>query len=171
MNSFRLGYVEDPLPEHEQYKGCLVIPYLRWHPRHGWTCISLRFRNINGDKPKYLTIAGDRPRLYNTVALIVPSQVVGIAEGELDAISATLAGLPTVGVPGVQSWKPHWNSLFQGYETVKILADGDEAGHKFAKNLAKQLPNAVIINSPEHEDVNDILVKQGKEALRERICN
>lgn len=169
IEKFRLGYVADPLPEHEKYTGCLVIPYMRRHPRHGWSCVSLRFRSIDGEGPKYLTMPGDRPRLYNTFALTQPTMKVGIAEGEIDAITATLCGLPTVGVPGAQSWQSHWAELFRGYETVYMLADGDDAGYKMARRLAKELPNLKVVPSPDGEDVNSTLTNHGVEAVRERF--
>lgn len=163
LNRLRLGFVPS---EVSTYGGMLAIPYLRQHPRHGWGCVSMRYRNLNGDKPKYLTEPGDRPRIYNTVALTSNSPVVGIAEGEMDAISATLSGLPTVGIPGVNSWENYWSTMFVGYERVFIFADGDDPGRNFAKRLASQLPNASVIHMPNGEDVNSVLVSEGAQGVQ-----
>lgn len=117
-----------------------------------------------------MTVAGDRPRLFNTRALLRPSAEVAITEGELDAITAqALCGINTVGVPGAQAWQPHFREPFLGYREVFILADGDEAGMLFANTVAKTLPNAKVIPSPPGEDVNSLVVKYGREALIERI--
>lgn len=169
VRPYGLGYVAEPLPGHEMYRGCLAIPYMRHSPWRGWSVASLRFRRLDGGKPKYMTVAGDKPRLYNTVALTEYSRDMAIAEGEIDAITAELAGIPTVGVPGSQTWKPFMRELFLGYRIVNILADGDEAGMDFAHQVAKTLPNARIIPMPDGEDVNSVVVKQGKHALLERI--
>lgn len=166
VERFRFGYAEDPLPEHEAHRGKLVIPYLRKHPRHGWSCVSLRFRSLDGSKPKYASLHGDRPRLYNTQALNAPGLEVGIAEGELDSVSASVCGLPTVGVPGAASWQQHWSELFRGYRTVHVFTDGDEAGEKLGRQLAKQLPNARVVPCLPGEDINSILVNQGEDAVR-----
>lgn len=166
---FGLGYVEDPLPGHEYYRGCLAIPYLRYSDWRGWSVASLRFRRLDGGSPKYMTVAGDRPRLYNTVAMNRYSRDIAITEGEIDAITAELAGVPTVGVPGATMWKPYFRELFLGYRNVNILADGDEPGMEFATSVAKTLPNARIIPMPDGEDVNSLVNSQGKEALLERI--
>ncbi|AVP41903.1 DNA primase [Mycobacterium phage Jsquared] len=166
---FGLGFVDDPLPGHEMYRGCLAIPYMRWSPWRGWSVSSIRFRRLDDGKPKYMTIAGDKPRLFNTVALTRYSRDMAITEGEIDAITAELAGLPTVGVPGAQMWKPHFRELFLGYRNVNILADGDEPGMEFARSVAKTLPNARIIPMPDGEDVNSLVTSQGKSALLERI--
>ena len=151
------------------YRGCLSIPYMRWSPWRGWSVASIRYRKLDGSKPKYLTMPGDAPRLYNTVALTRYSRDMAISEGEIDAITAELCGVPTVGVPGAQMWKAHFAELFLGYRNVNILADGDEPGMEFAKSVARTLPNARIIPMPDGEDVNSLVTKNGREALLERI--
>lgn len=166
---FGLGYVKEPLPGHEMFRGCLAIPYMRWSQWRGWSVASIRFRRLDGSNPKYLTVAGDRARLYNTHALTRPSKDISITEGEIDAITAELAGLPAVGVPGAQTWKHYFCELFLGYRHVNILADGDEAGLSFAKQVAKSLPNARIIPMPDGMDVNSLVIKHGSDALLERI--
>ena len=168
FDRFRFGFVKNPLPEHEQYEGKLAIPYLRWHPRYGWTCVSIRFRTLGTDKAKYLTLSGDKPRLFNTPVLNQPVDEVGISEGELDAATATLCGLPTVGVPGSTAWQPFWAELFRGYKTVHVFADGDGPGEKFARQVAKALPNARVLKSPPGEDLNDLLTQHGVEAVQQR---
>lgn len=166
VSQFRFGYVEDPLPEHEKHRGKLAIPYLRKHPRYGWMCVSIRFRDLEGNKPKYATLSGDRPRLFNTLALTEPGFSVGVSEGELDAVSATLAGLPTVGVPGATSWQDHWCEMFRGYKNVFVFTDGDAPGEKLGRTIAKGLDNARIIHMPDGEDVNSVYQSQGEEALQ-----
>lgn len=166
---FGLGYVTEPLPGHEMYRGCLAIPYLRWSQWRGWSVADIRFRRLDGEKPKYMTMPGSKPRLFNTHALTKYSKDIAITEGEIDSITADLAGVPAVGVPGAQMWKPFFRELFMGYRNVNILADGDEAGMDFAKSVAKTLPNARIIPMPDGEDVNSLVMRQGKDALLERI--
>lgn len=167
--SFGLGCVVDPLPGHEMYKGCLSIPYMRWSQWRGWSVADIRFRKIDGGKPKYLTMPGSKPRLFNTHALTRYSPDMAITEGELDAVVAELAGVPAVGVPGASMWRPYFRELFLGYRNVNILADGDDAGMEFAKSVAKTLPNSRIISMPDGEDVNSLVVSKGAEALIERI--
>lgn len=168
--AFGLGYVAEPLPGHEMFRGWLAIPYLRRSPWRGWSTASIRFRRLDGGKDfKYMTAEGDKPRLYNTNALNKHSKDMAITEGELDCITSVLAGVPAVGVPGAQVWKPYFKELFMGYRVVNILADGDEAGMDFAKQVARTLPNARIIPMPDGEDVNSLVLKQGKQALLERI--
>ena len=165
---YRFGYVDDPLPEHEQYRGKLAIPYLRKHPRTGWSCVSIRFRTLEPEgKPKYQSMAGDRPRLYNTEKLTLPYPDVGITEGEIDAVTASLSGLPTVGIPGSQMWQDYWRELFLGYRNVFVFTDGDEPGMKLGHTIATALPNARVITCPPGEDINSLWVTRGPEAVKE----
>lgn len=164
-----LGFVAEPLAGHEMYRGCLAIPYLRWSWESGWQVVSIRFRRLDDSKPKYMTVAGDQPWLYNTIALIKHSPVVAITEGEIDAITAQVCGIPTVGVPGAQMWKPYFRELFLGYRDVFILADGDEPGMDFANKVASTIPGAKVIPSPAGEDVNSLVLKQGRDALLQKL--
>lgn len=170
---FRLGFVDDPLLGHEMYRGFLAIPYLRPADGDAVSVVSIRFRCIRDHEHKghgkYMTVAGDRPRLYNTAALMRRSPTIAITEGEIDAISLHTCRIPTVGVPGTQAWAPHFREPFLGYREVFILADGDEPGMQFATTVAKTLPNAKVIPSPAGEDINSLLVKQGESALLERL--
>jgi hypothetical protein len=169
VDRFLLGYVDDPLPGHEMYRGMLAIPYLRWCQTNGWSVVSLRFRHLADVNNKYQTVAGDRPRLYNTLALTYITPTIAITEGEIDAITAEVCGVHAVGVPGAQAWKPYFREPFLGYKEVFILADGDEPGMQFAHTVAKTLPNARVIPMPPGEDVNSLVMSQGKPALLKRI--
>lgn len=171
---FRLGYVAEPLPGHDMYAGMLAIPYVRWSPGAGGTVVSMRFRCIQKqcDHPnhgKYMSVPGDNPRLFNTVAFLDNEDRIAICEGEIDTITASVCGMPAVGVAGAESWRDHFREPFLGYETVFILADGDDAGMRFATKVAKTLPNAKILPCSPGEDVNSEYQKKGKSFLMERI--
>lgn len=169
IDRFKLGYVDEPLPGHEMFRGCMAIPYLRWSQWRGWSVASIRFRNISGQGAKYLTVAGDSPRLFNTVALIRHTPKIAITEGELDAMTSQMVGLPAVGLPGASTWKPFMREMFLGYREVFVLADGDEPGMKFANKVGADLPNAKIIPMPDGEDVNSLVQLQGADALLQRV--
>jgi len=176
VGRFRLGFVRDPLPGHESYRGMLAIPYLRQTSGGAWSVVSIRFRcfaeacehHYHG---KYNTVAGDRPRLFNTVALVTSDDEIGISEGEIDSITATVSGVPTVGVAGVDAWLPHFAQPFLGYARVWVFQDNDDdgAGQRFANGIAGLLPNALIVPAMKGEDVNSMVVKHGKVALLERV--
>lgn len=165
--TFQLGYVDTPAPGHSAYQGKLAIPYIRYHPRTGPTCVSIRFRTLEPDgQPKYMSQPGDPPRLYNTRALHCGAIDVGIAEGELDAITATICGMPTVGVPGALMWQKHWGCLFAGFRHVYVFTDGDKPGRALGRTIAEQVSNAQIITLPDGEDLNSLYAEGGKEAVQ-----
>jgi len=175
IRTYGLGFVDEPLPGHEMYEGMLAIPYIRYpNPRKAGIIVAIRFRCIEDHEHnghgKYNTQPGDRPRLYNARALQTAQESIALCEGEFDAISAELAGVPAVAVPGVQAWRPHFRAPFLGYETVWILTDGDEPGRQFGNTIAQTLNNAKIIPSPDGMDVNSYINEYGPEALKERLA-
>ncbi|WP_354670728.1 topoisomerase [Streptomyces flavofungini] len=186
--AFGLGYVGSALPGHERYRGYLAIPYLR--PAGGADGVAtVRYRCIADEcvrgpdsgllvlqdekehhqgHGKYMTAPGDPPRLYNTAALIQPTPYVVVVEGELDAMTWALAGVPAVGAPGTGTWQPYWTPPLRGYRTVYLIAE-DGPGLNFMDALAAELPNARIIQMPGDRDSNATFLKEGREALLERI--
>jgi len=159
-----LGYVASPAPGDEHVVGRLSIPYLT--PSG---VLSLRYRTL-ADGPKYLSHVGDHVRPYNVMALHRVSMTCLITEGELDAIMAELVtGLPAVGIPGSQAWQPHFTYLFDDYDRVIVLADGDDAGRDLARKVCASLPNAMSTAMPDGLDVNDFVLNEGADALRARV--
>jgi DNA primase len=161
---FRLGLVVDPEPGHEQYKGCLAIPYLT--PSGSVT--SIRFRTLPPAEKKYLTVAGDETRLYNTEALERGTRSICLTEGEIDCVIAEISGLPTVGLPGATQWKKIFVRLLAHYEAVYILSDDDKAGQNFAELVGKDLSNARNVPMT-GGDVNSFYLEHGAEALRRKV--
>lgn len=183
---FKIGFVSDPLPEHDTYRGRLAIPYLR--PAGGLDAVAtIRFRCIaeactkhpggnwreeehHPGHAKYLGLPGDPPMLFHTQALIEPSPYIGLAEGEFDTMaSVVLADVPTSGLPGVSSWRDHFTPAFAGFETVFALGDGDDAGIKFTVTMAERLANSKPCAMPPELDVNKFILRNGADAYRKRL--
>jgi DNA primase len=158
---FRLGYVGNPLKGHEKYSGSLSIPYIT-----GSGVVTLRFRTF-GRGAKYLSLPGAVGRPFG-VGLLGEEAPVYIVEGELDAISCWIAGLPTVGFPGANTWAPVFSRIFR-FRSVVVVADGDEPGMRFAEEVARDIERCDIISCPPGEDANSILVSQGPEGLRNLV--
>lgn len=160
--AFRLGYVAQPAPGHEPYVGRLAIPYLT--PAG---VVDIRFRAVTDtDGAKYLSRPGATPTLFNVAAFFRTSMTISVAEGELDTIVMdTVSGVPAVGCPGVQLWKPYYNRLFADYQ-VLVMCDGDDAGRDFGKRLAKEVDGATPIHLPDGHDVNSLFAAGGADAVR-----
>jgi DNA primase len=168
VHRFGVGYSGETEPGHEMYRGRLVIPYLRCMADE-WFVVSLKFRRI-GDGPSAKYLGDQSPHLYNTVDAIENDHEIAISMGEIDALTASVSGIPSVGVPGDQTWKPVWTPLFLGYERVWVLADGDQSGKDFADRLKAAIGPAVrIVYLPPGMDVNSYAREYGRDALRKLV--
>lgn len=167
---YRLGVVEAGDPDHPDRAGWIHIPYLT---RAG-VALS-KFRRLDDGEPKYLA---EGSRLYNTLAMDEADRngVLGICEGEFDAIVNTaLVGIPSVGIPGVDTYKAHpeWRELFRGYQEVLIFEDQDEvnehtgkrAGRTLSEQLRRDIDTSRIVRLPS-KDVNDTYQAFGAEGVR-----
>ena len=74
-------------------------------------------------------------------------------------------------MPGVNNWKKHYTRLLSDFDKVFLFADGDNAGHEFAKSLARELPSLVVIQAPEGEDVNSVYKTEGSDYFKEKIAS
>ena len=164
----RLGYVApgEALIGHEMYEGRLVIPYLT--PTGP---VDMRFRTIDPDDdgPKYMGRPGVETLMYGVTAFQIDSPYIAVCEGELDALVLhELVGVPAVGVPGANAWKPYYWRAFEDYDRVYVFADGDQAGKDFAKRVVTALRQAVVVQMPEGHDVNSVFSTEGAESLLKR---
>jgi len=162
---FRLGVVHQPLVGHEAYEGRLAIPYIT--PAG---VVDLRFRAINHEEPKYLSLPGSETRLYNVNALFKATDWIAVCEGEIDTITLTKLGIPAVGVPGVKNIKSHHYRILADFQRIYVFADGDPAGKEFTKELARKVSGVTPIAIPEGEDVNSLSTKQGSDWFKGKVA-
>ena len=168
---FKLGYVAEVAPGHEdRLKHHLSIPYIT---KAG--VVGFKFRRIDGNDPKYMIPTGQKHHLYNVSAILGAVSQVLIVEGEIDAISATMAGFPAVAVAGVNAWKPHFGRCFDGIGRVVIATDNDakedgsNPGQELARRLQDAIPQAVRVSLPPNSDINSIICTQGAQALADLV--
>lgn len=166
---YALGVVVDPILGHEQYVGRLAIPYLT-----NSGPVNMKFRCLKHHDchregcAKYLSWQGLDTNLYNVQVYARAGDVLVVTEGELDALTLDMIGIPAMGVPGSSNWKPHWNRIFDDFSTIYVFSDGDAAGQKFAKKAQVEC-NAINIKMPDGEDVNSTYLREGAEYLKNRI--
>lgn len=166
---FQLGTITDPINGHEMYEGWISIPYITALN----DCVGFKFRRVDEGKPKYGSPLGQKAHLYNVTDILVQSPYVVVCEGELDTvITSGVLGIPAVGVPGVQAWKPHFPKLFNGYDTVYVVGDNDvkedgsNPGADFSKRVANEILNSQIVQLPPGMDINDYYLANGFDATR-----
>jgi DNA primase len=166
---FSLGTVTDPINGHEMHQGWLSIPYMTVND----ICVGYKFRRLDDGKPKYGSPAGQKAHLYNVSDITIDSSYIAVCEGELDSVVLSgLVGIPAVGVPGVQAWKPHFVKLFTGYDIVFVIGDNDikedgtNPGAEFAKRVAQEISNSRIVTLPPSMDINDFYLTKGLDATK-----
>lgn len=174
VSYFRLGVAENPLSGHEEFQGMLCIPYLA---PNGDT-LTLRFRRLGDEGPKYRSMHGDTPRPYNTPALERHTLDFWLTEGEPDCWTLHQLGLPANGYGGANTWKPHFRHIYAQYRTVFVACDGDKAGREFGKAIAKDLPNARPIDmgtyiddegAERSHDVNSYYLMHGSDETLRKV--
>jgi DNA primase len=166
---FELGTITDPINGHEMYEGWISIPYMTALDM----CVGFKFRRLDDGKPKYSSPTGPKAHLYNVKDTMIMSPHIVVCEGELDTvITSGVLGIPAVGIPGVQAWKPHFAKLFTGYDTVFIVGDNDikedgtNPGAEFSKRVASEILNSQIVTLPPGMDINDYYLAHGADATR-----
>lgn len=170
---YRLGIVADPLPGDEQHTARLVIPYLTLAGVRGlkYRCIQDHDCKEHGH-PKYTQPHAQEQRLYNAPAYFGGHDVIGVAEGELDAISATEhLEVPTFGIPGASQWKKqgqYWQLVLRDFATILIFADGDEPGRQLANEVANDAgQGARVVMCDPGTDINSMVVaNRGDELIK-----
>lgn len=172
---FRLGLVENPLPEsgHDFQKGRLAIPYMT-----PTGIVQVRFRAIPYDgvpgnpepSPKMKSEAGAGMTMYNVSAFMQTEGMIAICEGEFDTMTAVQAGINAIGIPGANAWQRLYGRAFK-FRKVVILADNDDHGEglKFAETVQADIRGSRIVLIDSGHDVNSYVAAFGEHALRLKV--
>lgn len=168
IKQFQLGLVLEPVASNETVRGWFSIPYLS-----PTGVLSMRFRRPpESEAPmKYWSPKGTKTRVYHTNALLNPGHWLAICEGEFDTMAATQAGIPAIGIPGVQSWAGYMRHMLSGFSRIIVLADNDDKGQgaAFGEMIAEQLEETKIVLAPAGHDVNSTLKEFGISGLRDKF--
>lgn len=166
---YALGVVADPMVGHEIFEGRLTIPYLT---NSGPVNLKFRCMKYHDCKqigcPKYIAWPGLDTNMYGVQSYAKAEDFICVTEGELDALTLNMLGIPAIGIPGASNWKPHWSKVLDDFQVVFCFSDGDKSGQEFAKRLVVEV-GAINIKMPDGEDVNSMYLKEGSQYLRNRI--
>lgn len=168
--AWRLGLVTSPPVGFERYTGRLCIPYLT--PAG---VVNARFRCLRqhscseAGHGKYVGLEGFETSLFNVLDLGKPSDAICVTEGELDAITLSMCGIPAVAVPGATNWKKHFGRCLDDFSRVFVLGDPDDAGKGLNKRLINDV-RAIPVRMPKGKDCNDVFRESGAEGLRKLIA-
>lgn len=158
------------------------------HNEDGYT-IGFIGRNIDGADPKYLTskdtiLFSKTKTLYNfeKVKNDKPENLI-ILEGNIDLLSLYEAGIDceqygAVALMGTAMTDNHINMIKQNnyIKNVILWFDNDEAGYKATlssgmKLLFAKLNLLVVNNQTKYKDLNDILVNESKDSIKNLLTD
>lgn len=100
------------------------------------------------------------------------SKPLTICEGEFDCLSLIDAGIKNcVSVPtGASSleWVEVNYDFLESFPSIIIWFDNDDAGKKGSKAISNRLDNVKVVNMDKYNDINELLFREGAEAVREQ---
>lgn len=169
-----LGFVRSPeIPEHQSGTGRLAIPYNTMAGPAGITFRCIEDHNCKEIQKhaKYTNPSGQLQLMYGVNSIFSDARDIAVVEGQIDEITMTdLCGIPSVGLPGSDAWKPWWTHILSDFRRVFFLIDGDEAGEKMGVRGQKELGSkAVVVPFPAREDANSTYMKYGPDYIREMV--
>lgn len=141
----------------DAFQNTLVFPYLSY----GNTML-FRTRKLDG---KTISMAGVKQSVPYNLDSIRGEETVFLTEGEFDTATLNQYGYPTIGLPGVQTFKAEWMEYLEEAKRIYIVFDQDKAGWAGAEKLSNLIGSrSRVVELPNKgSDVNDFFVKEGKQ--------
>lgn len=163
---------------------CVVFPFFE-----NGKIVNHKYRGRGKD---FRQDPGARKTFWNADAIklsIEEDKPLLITEGEMDALSAIEAGYPWVvsvpdGAPAKAGDEPvdpendrkyeyiwnNWDTL-KGVKTIILAGDGDEPGQALNQEMVRRfgVERCRFVEYPVGKDLNDVLLKAGKEAVLKAI--
>jgi hypothetical protein len=94
-----------------------------------------------------------------------PELPVLITEGETDCLAARELGWQALGAPGARSFRSEWRAVFERFDVIYAVGDGDAAGRIFAWTVRRCVPWARPVVLPEEADLRELLQSDRCEEL------
>lgn len=166
-----VGVVDSSVREYRNYRGRLWIPYLTDAGPINAVMRCMQDHDCkkqSGNHGKYIRIEGLGTNLYNVQSYHDDTDFMCITEGEMDALTLKVMGIPAMGVPGAENWEDHWTAIFDDFAKLYVFGDGDAAGEKYAKKVAK-LTGASRVVMPPGYDVNKMFAENGMSFFKEAL--
>ena len=152
-------------------KGNIVFEYRNEQGDH----ISNKFRPARKIDKGELKMWFEKDTNINTLYLMDKadlSKPLTIVEGEFDCLSLIECGIKNcVSIPtGAASseWIEVNYDFLENFPSITIWFDNDDAGKKGAKNVSNRLDNVKVVNMDKYNDINELLYREGKEAVKEQ---
>lgn len=146
------------------------------------TVTDIRGRNMDADaETRYQSAHGaaytrgaDYPYNYK---LLSQSGAVVITEGEIKADIATQAGVPTIGLPGINAWRSAIDSYVTQVRMIVLFDSQREMMYinRAIHQLAKRIPDLYVATLPLHGrdklDCDDYITEFGADSFKDVVSD
>jgi hypothetical protein len=97
---------------------------------------------------------------------------VVLVEGESDAQTLWYHGIPALGIPGVDTWKPAWADNLEGLDKIFAVIEPDQGGETLREKLgASDIRDRLyLVDLAEHKDANGLYLS-GRETFKDRFIS
>lgn len=155
-----------------QYKGFVAIPWLAPDGQ----LANVKYRSTRGKTFFYESNARPISELvYGANLYSKSSDNLIVCEAEIDALSWRTVGINAVALGGVTFTQRQAEILCRlPFDKLIVAGDNDKAGMKFNARIVQALKNKRALavlqwGDTERKDANEILCKDGRQALRELV--
>lgn len=126
--------------------------------------------------PKYLSLTGSKPGLFNYDGVNKNTPLI-ICEGEFDCMIIYQSGFKNVvsvgaGANSLTDLIEQYKTFLDGFESLIIFSDNDEAGRSMERDFLKAFPDKVRLIDKlimQLKDANEEYLKGGAESIRKIV--
>jgi hypothetical protein len=133
----------------------------------------LRYRVGLTGKQRFRWEKGSSRDLYGKDQIQDTDKIILYVEGETDTAAGTYLGIPTVGVPGVDTWKSEWAKYAED-RIAYLWQEPGKGGETLGDKMSQDVPGLRVIQAPPGvKDVCELLAQAGAGAgdmLRELMA-
>jgi hypothetical protein len=163
---------------------------LRNQKYQGEPAVRISYRDVNGQDTavryrvalekseetdeRFKWRTGSKTSLYGLWRLqsIRKTDWVVLVEGESDAQTLWYHGIPALGIPGVDTWKPAWADNLEGIDKIFAVIEPDQGGETLREKLGASdfRDRLYLVDLAEHEDANGLYLS-GRETFKDRFIS
>ena len=162
-----------------EHKNILVFPFYDEEGKLQFVKYRKTDFNKEKDNNKEWCEANCKPILFGMKQCNAECNRIVLNEGQLDSLSVVEAGIENaVSVPnGAKgfTWIPYCYDWLKQFEEIVIFGDFEKGRISLLEEMKSRFPNKILHVRPEDykdcKDANEILLKHGKEAVRQAVEN
>jgi len=127
-------------------RNIVKIPY----PNASQETTAIRTRRSLDGSTKFSWRNADKPHPYGLPAVekAAATGYILFVQGETDYARCAQEGIPAIGIPGANTWKPEWASYFETVEVLYAWQEPGQGGERFVEAITRSFPEVRIVVAP-----------------------